>query len=152
MNYYPWRDGQIAELDKESTTTSELLQDHLPYSHVVKAFNTIFYRHLGELTRPQNAVDRSALPIAGNDHIAKFKVRTLPDEIGFDTVDSGQLSEGWRIQRDTAAYVSPYAAFPKGPEGEDFSAALVRLSQGAGSASGAKIAKMAAEAKRFRNY
>ena len=37
-NYYPQRDGHIAELDNESTTTSELLQAHLPRSKVVKAF------------------------------------------------------------------------------------------------------------------
>src|SRR6476660_1885559 len=29
-NYYPERDGHIPELDNESTTTSELLQNHLP--------------------------------------------------------------------------------------------------------------------------
>ena len=42
-NYYPERDGHIAELDDESTTTSELLQAHLPESHVVKAFNNIYF-------------------------------------------------------------------------------------------------------------
>ena len=26
------------------------------------------------------------------------------DEIGYDTVDLGALAQGWRIQRDTAAY------------------------------------------------
>ncbi|HET7220893.1 MAG TPA: NAD(P)-binding domain-containing protein, partial [Vicinamibacterales bacterium] len=40
-NYYPERDGHIAELDNESTTTAELLQSHLPSSKVVKAFNHI---------------------------------------------------------------------------------------------------------------
>src|SRR5437588_10565672 len=35
-NYYPERDGHIPELDNESTTTSELLQAHLPTSKVVK--------------------------------------------------------------------------------------------------------------------
>lgn len=151
MNYYPWRDGQIGDLDNESTTTSELLQAHLPFSYVVKAFNTIFYRHLAELPRPKNLDDRSALPIAGNDNKAKSKVKTLLDEIGFDLVDLGQLTEGWRIQRDTAAYVSPYAAFPKGPEGEDFSSAMERLSQGARPADAAKIAMLAGEAKRYRD-
>ena len=29
-NYYPQRDGNIPELDNESTTTAELLQAHLP--------------------------------------------------------------------------------------------------------------------------
>jgi predicted dinucleotide-binding enzyme len=33
-NYYPQRDGHIPELDNESTTTSELLQAHLPASTV----------------------------------------------------------------------------------------------------------------------
>ena len=51
-NYYPQRDGHIAELDDESTTTSELLQAHLPESMVVKAFNNIFFGHLLELARP----------------------------------------------------------------------------------------------------
>src|ERR1700751_1713041 len=40
-NYYPQRDGHIPELDDESTTSSELLQDHLATSRVVKAFNHI---------------------------------------------------------------------------------------------------------------
>src|SRR3954453_3650343 len=34
-NYYPDRDGHIAELDDESTTTSELLRVHLSDAHVV---------------------------------------------------------------------------------------------------------------------
>jgi len=36
-NYLPDRDGHIADLDQR-TTTSELLQAHLPASRVVKAF------------------------------------------------------------------------------------------------------------------
>src|ERR1700710_1969707 len=40
-NYYPSRDGQIAALDNDSTTSSGLLQDHLPGAQVVKAFNHI---------------------------------------------------------------------------------------------------------------
>jgi NAD(P)-dependent dehydrogenase (short-subunit alcohol dehydrogenase family) len=45
-NYYPQRDGHIPELDNESTTTSELLQAHLPKSKVVKAFNHIYAAEL----------------------------------------------------------------------------------------------------------
>src|SRR3954466_3312408 len=40
-NYYPQRDGEIPELDDETTTTAELLQAHLPDAKVVKAFNHI---------------------------------------------------------------------------------------------------------------
>src|SRR6478735_5047095 len=51
-NYYPDRDGHIAELDDESTTTSELLQAHLPKSRVVKVFNNIYFEFLAVLNRP----------------------------------------------------------------------------------------------------
>src|SRR6059058_3762703 len=44
--YVPDRDGHIAELDDQSTTTSQLLQAHLPASHVVKAINTMYFEHL----------------------------------------------------------------------------------------------------------
>src|SRR5882757_9115762 len=43
-NYYPDRDGRIAELDDESTTTAELLQSHLGSAHVVKGFNNIYFK------------------------------------------------------------------------------------------------------------
>lgn len=111
-NYYPERDGHIAELDDESTTTSELLAAHLPESHVVKAFNNIVAAHLGELARPAGAADRSALAIAGDDADAKATVTGLLDSLGYDTVDVGPLAEGWRYQRDTPAYGLPYIAEP----------------------------------------
>jgi 8-hydroxy-5-deazaflavin:NADPH oxidoreductase len=108
-NYYPQRDGHIAELDDESTTTSELLQAHLPESHVVKAFNNIYFVHLGALARPAGSPERSVLAIAGDDAAAKRTVTQFLDSIGYDAYDVGPLSEGWRYQRDTAAYVQPYA-------------------------------------------
>jgi predicted dinucleotide-binding enzyme len=103
-NYYPQRDGRIPELDNESTTTSELLQAHLPESKVVKAFNHIYAAQLTTDGRPAGAPDRRALVIAGDDEDAKATVTRLLDQFGFDTVDAGPLSEGWRIQRDTPGY------------------------------------------------
>lgn len=108
-NYYPQRDGHFPELDDESATTSELLQRHLPGSHVVKAFNNIHFRALGSLGRPAGAEDRSALPIAGDDADAKAAVTEFLDRIGYDTLDVGPLAEGWRYQRDTPAYAVIYA-------------------------------------------
>lgn len=109
-NYYPDRDGHIAELDDESTTTSELHQAHLSDSMVVKAFNNIMFSSLGSLARPQGDPDRTALPIAGDDAGAKATVTEFLDQLGYDVVDAGPLTEGWRFQRDTAAYVTPYGA------------------------------------------
>ena len=104
MNYYPQRDGQIPELDTESTTTSELLQAHLPTSNVVKAFNHIYAAQLTTDGKPAGTKDRRALVIAGDDPGAKATVTRLIDEFGFDVVDAGPLQEGWRIQRDTPGY------------------------------------------------
>src|SRR6478672_7469786 len=109
MNYYPQRDGVVPELEDESTTSSELLQALAPDAKVVKGFNNIFVQHLAVLARPSGADDRSALAIAGDDAEAKDVVRVALDEIGYDTVDLGPLAQGWRTQRDTAAYGVMYA-------------------------------------------
>ena len=103
-NYYPQRDGHIPELDNESTTTSELLQSHLPASKVVKAFNHIYAAHLTTDGQPAGSKNRRGLVIAGDDPGAKAEVATLLDRFGFDAVDAGPLKEGWRIQRDTPGY------------------------------------------------
>jgi predicted dinucleotide-binding enzyme len=103
-NYYPERDGHIPELDDESTTTSELLQAHLPASKVVKAFNHIYAAELTTHGQPAGSKNRRALVIAGDDQGAKDTVTGLLDQFGFDTVDAGPLKEGWRIQRDTPGY------------------------------------------------
>jgi 8-hydroxy-5-deazaflavin:NADPH oxidoreductase len=104
-NYSPERDGRIAELDTASTTSSELLQKHLPASHVVKVFSNIFFQTLGSLPRPAGAPDRTALPIAGDNVDAKAEVTALLDAIGYDAVDAGALAEGWRWQPGTPAYL-----------------------------------------------
>jgi predicted dinucleotide-binding enzyme len=103
-NYYPQRDGHIAELDNEQTTTSELLQRHLPTSKVVKAFNHITAAALTADAQPAGTPNRRALAIAGDDAEAKAIVARLIDEFGFDVVDLGPLSDSWRIQRDTPGY------------------------------------------------
>lgn len=104
-NYYPARDGQMPELDDESTTVSELLQAHLPTSKVVKAFNHIRSDDLGTQGSPAGTPDRRALAYAGDDEDAKATVAALIDQLGFDALDAGRLADGWRYQRDTAAYV-----------------------------------------------
>ena len=109
-NYYPQRDGQIADIDSGSLTTSELLQRHLPAA-VVKAFNNIFFKHLGSLARPAGAADRTFLPIAGDDPQAKAAVTAFLDSIGYGIVDAGPLAEGWRYDAGSPAYGAIYGSF-----------------------------------------
>ena len=103
-NYYPQRDGRIASLDANETTTSEMLQAHLPDSHVVKAFNNIYAAQIPTDGGPEGAPGRRALPIVGDDADAKATAAALIDDFGYDAVDLGPLSESWRVERDTLAY------------------------------------------------
>jgi predicted dinucleotide-binding enzyme len=110
-NYYPQRDGQIAELDRGPATSSELIQRHLAGAQVVKAFNNIHYRHLLSLARPADVSDRSFLPIAGDDAGAKAQVRGFLEAIGYGAVDAGPLAESWRQEPGTPVYGAPYGPF-----------------------------------------
>jgi len=104
-NYYPQRDGDFEELDSERTTSSELLQAHLPGARVVKAFNAIQWMRLRDDGRPAGDPERLGIPISGDDEEAKRTVAELIDQIGFDAVDAGTLAEGGRKhQAGAAAY------------------------------------------------
>lgn len=121
-NYYPDRDGQVPELDAKTLTDSELLLRYVPGAVLVKGFNNIFFKHLGALARPAGAADRSYLPIAGDSATAKATVREFLDSIGYGTVDTGVLADGWRQQPGTPVYGTPYGPFENElgiPAGED---------------------------------
>jgi hypothetical protein len=106
-NYYPQRDGHFEELDSDRTTSSELLQSHLPGARVVKAFNAILWSRLRDDARPAGDPERLGIPISGDDEEAKETVAQLIDEIGFDPVDAGGLAEGGRKhQPGTPAYTN----------------------------------------------
>ena len=121
-NYYPQRDGQIAELDSGETTSSELLARHLNGARIVKAFNTMNFRPLGSEGRPNAPrAERLAIYLAGDDDRAKEIVAGLIDEIGFAPVDTGNLHEGGaRQQPGTPIYNNPMTA-------EEAKAALTSL-------------------------
>lgn len=111
MNYYPERDGAIAELDERRTTTSEMVARHLAASRVVKAFNAIFARDLPTDARPPIASGhRQALPIAGDDPGDKALAAGLHEQFGFDVVDAGPLADSWRFERAKPAYCVPLDA------------------------------------------
>jgi predicted dinucleotide-binding enzyme len=103
-NYYPQRDGQIAELDEGRTTSAELLQRHLPGSSVVKAFNHIQAAQIVSERSAPGPGHRRALAVAGDDAAAKERVTGFIDELGFDVVDLGTLADSWRIEPGTPGY------------------------------------------------
>jgi hypothetical protein len=101
-NYYPKRDGRIPSIEEgqpESSWVAEQLG-----RPVVKAFNTIYADHLMKRGRAADQSGRIALPVAGDDKAAKSVVMRLIDELGFDAVDAGTLSESWKQQPGTPVY------------------------------------------------
>ncbi len=102
-NYYPNRDGHFAELDRDETTSTELLARHLPGARAIKAFNTMNYATLakaGDRAKPQD--ERLAVFVAGDDDEAKRLVTELLDELGFAAIDTGGLADGGRRQQPGA--------------------------------------------------
>jgi predicted dinucleotide-binding enzyme len=102
-NYYPReRDGRIETIEAgmpESVWVSERLG-----APVFKVFNGIFWKTLLEGGTPRGSAGRIALPVAGDDPEGKRIVFELVDELGFDPVDGGTLTESWRQQPGTPVY------------------------------------------------
>jgi len=100
-NYYPQRDGRIDAIEN-GQTDSAWVAEQLG-KPVVKVFNNIYAQHLLDRGVPAGTAGRIALPVAGDDHLAKEKVMQLVDELGFDPIDAGRLDESWRQQPGTPA-------------------------------------------------
>jgi predicted dinucleotide-binding enzyme len=101
-NYYPLRDGFITEIDQgmvESEWTSRKLG-----RPVTKVFNNIVADSLVHKGLPKGSMGRIALPVSGDDVKAKQLVIALLDQMGFDAMDAGPLSESWHYQPGTPAY------------------------------------------------
>ncbi len=101
-NYYPSRDGENINL-KDGLTDSEWAAKVLGHP-VIKAFNNILSQSLASKPTPVESLDRVALSVAGNEAEHKHIVQALINEIGFDAIDGGSLSESWRQQPGTPAY------------------------------------------------
>jgi hypothetical protein len=101
-NYYPFRDGAIAEVDggkPESLWVSEQIG-----RPVVKAWNAALAVTLAERGQPNGASERIAIPVAGDDLKAKATTMELVETTGFDPLDAGSLRDSWRQQPGTPAY------------------------------------------------
>jgi predicted dinucleotide-binding enzyme len=97
MNPYTADGGQF---DLGDSTSSEETARRLPGARIVKAFNTIWSKHLQSQGNAALPIDeRRAIFLAGDDDEAKRIVAKLIEEIGFAPVDSGSLREGGRRQQ-----------------------------------------------------
>src|SRR5208337_1431418 len=97
MNYWAIGGGILSEFEGSSQRSSEKVKAFLPGSRVVKTLNHMGYRELEEEGLPAGAPGRRALALAGDDPDAGMIVAGLISDLGFDSLDAGPLSEGWRF-------------------------------------------------------
>ena len=99
-------DGVVGELKDLSVVDSEWVQKHLGRGDrkVVKVFNTLFAGTLANKGRPAGDPNRIAVPITGDIEAHRHLAAALADQIGFDAVDVGPLSNSWRFEPGTSAY------------------------------------------------
>ena len=62
-NYYPDRDGHLAELDSGDVTSSEVIAAALPGARLVKAINTMYWERLRAAGQPRGSHGRLAIPL-----------------------------------------------------------------------------------------
>ncbi|MEK3671254.1 NADPH-dependent F420 reductase [Paenibacillus sp. FSL R10-2771] len=101
-NYYPGRDNKIAEIENglvESVWVSNQLG-----RPITKAFNNLLAYTLEYKGAPEGTSGRLAIVIAGDNQSHKQITMNVVNELGFDSVDSGALSDSWRQQPGTPAY------------------------------------------------
>lgn len=101
-NYYPFRDRKIEGIENgivESVWVSNQLG-----RPIIKALNNQLAYTLENKGTPKGTSGRIAMAIAGNDLSQKLIIMEVVNELGFDAVDSGSLSDSWRQQPGTPAY------------------------------------------------
>ncbi|MFJ7407611.1 MULTISPECIES: NADPH-dependent F420 reductase [unclassified Lysinibacillus] len=101
-NYYPFRDDKIEEIENgmvESVWVSNQLG-----RPTIKAFNNLLAYTLENKGTLEGTIERIAMAIAGNDVSQKQIIMDVVNQLGFDTVDGGSLSDSWRQQPGTPAY------------------------------------------------
>ncbi|MEK4066493.1 NADPH-dependent F420 reductase [Peribacillus sp. FSL R5-0717] len=101
-NYYPSRDNKIAEIEN-GMVESDWVSNQLG-KPIIKAFNNLLAYTLENEGTPEGTSGRIAMAIAGNDVSQKQIIMDVVNQLGFDTVDSGSLSDSWRQQPGTPAY------------------------------------------------
>jgi predicted dinucleotide-binding enzyme len=98
MNYWAPADGVVPMFQDQRLSSSEVVQQRLAQSTVIKSLNQIAYQDLEDGRRPAGSPDRHAIGVAGDDRAAAKLVGEIIDRFGYDPVVLGSLSAGRILQ------------------------------------------------------
>ena len=107
MNYWPAVDGVQETFEDRQYGSSEIVQQWLARSTVVKTLNHIGYHELEDERRPAGSPERRALGVAGDDPGAVDVVADLIERIGYDAVTLDSLSAGRAFEPDGPVFGVP---------------------------------------------
>jgi predicted dinucleotide-binding enzyme len=93
MNYWPSADGVRELFEDDRYGSSEIVQQRLERSTVVKTLNHIAYQDLEDDRRPAGSPDRRALGVAGDDPAVGIVAEVI-ERIGYDAVLLESLRAG----------------------------------------------------------
>lgn len=128
MNYWWEVDGIRTDLTNPLQSSSELVQRFLSNSQVIKAFNHMGYHDLFDESAPAGTPKRKALALAGDDDAAIATVRGFIDDLGFDSLYVGPLTNGIMLEPgsevfganvtlpELQAMIDRFAQSPRGQE------------------------------------
>ncbi|GAB3520575.1 NADPH-dependent F420 reductase [Arthrobacter monumenti] len=110
MNYWAPTDGEVDGFENEHRTSSEIIQDFLAGSAVIKTLNHIGYHELEEDDQVRGTPGRRALALAGDHEQSKRLVESFIDRLGYDPVDAGPLAAGRAFQPGTEIFNGTHTA------------------------------------------
>jgi predicted dinucleotide-binding enzyme len=91
MNYWAPTGGTLTEFEG-GVSSSEMVQQYLRYTRLVRTLNHIGYHEVEEDAWPTGHPARRALAVAGNDANARAIVAEFLDRLGYDAVAAGMLA------------------------------------------------------------